>query len=78
VRNLVRRLRKLEVANYDSTGLVPHSEAWFAYFRYSTTTPVKTRQRSILARPIRNAVTPTRFFRLDIGRVSGGAPHEFA
>jgi hypothetical protein len=32
MRNLVRRLRKLEAANYDSTGLVPHSEAWFAYY----------------------------------------------
>jgi hypothetical protein len=32
VRNLVRRLRKLEGQLTDVTGLVPHSEAWFAYY----------------------------------------------
>jgi hypothetical protein len=32
VRNLVRRLRKLEGQLTDATGLVPHSEAWFAYY----------------------------------------------
>ena len=32
MRNLVRRLQKLEASHYDSTGLVPHSEAWFAYY----------------------------------------------
>jgi hypothetical protein len=32
VRNLVRRLRKLEGRLTDATGLVPHSEAWFAYY----------------------------------------------
>lgn len=32
MRNLVRRLRKLEGQLTDATGLVPHSEAWFAYY----------------------------------------------
>jgi hypothetical protein len=32
VRNLVRRLQKLEGRLTDATGLVPHSEAWFAYY----------------------------------------------
>lgn len=32
VRNLVRRLLKLEGRLTDGTGLVPHSEAWFAYY----------------------------------------------
>lgn len=32
MRNLVRRLRKLEERLTDATGLVPHSEAWFAYY----------------------------------------------
>jgi hypothetical protein len=33
VRNLVRRLQKLEGRLTDATGLVPHSEAWFAYYK---------------------------------------------
>jgi hypothetical protein len=32
VRNLVRRLQKLEGRLTDGTGLVPHSEAWFAFW----------------------------------------------
>jgi hypothetical protein len=32
VKNLVRRLRKLEAQSTDATGLVPHSDAWFAYY----------------------------------------------
>jgi len=32
MRNLARRLRKLEGRRTDATGLVPHSEAWFAYY----------------------------------------------
>lgn len=32
MRNLVRRLQKLEAGRFDATGLVPHSEAWFAYW----------------------------------------------
>jgi len=32
VRNLVRRLQKLERRLTDTTGLVPHSEAWFTYY----------------------------------------------
>lgn len=32
MRNLVRRLQKLEGRLTDATGLVPHSEAWFAYY----------------------------------------------
>jgi hypothetical protein len=32
VRNLVRLLRKLEGQLTDASGLVPHSEAWFAYY----------------------------------------------
>jgi hypothetical protein len=32
VRSLVRRLQKLEGRLTDSTGLVPHSEAWFAFW----------------------------------------------
>jgi len=30
--SLVRRVQKLEGRLTDSTGLVPHSEAWFAYY----------------------------------------------
>lgn len=30
--NLESRLRKLESWQFDSTGLVPHSEAWFAFW----------------------------------------------
>jgi hypothetical protein len=33
VRNLLRRLQKLEGRLTDATGLVPHSEAWFAYYQ---------------------------------------------
>ena len=32
MRNLIRRLQKLEVGLTDATGLVPHSEAWFAHY----------------------------------------------
>jgi hypothetical protein len=32
VKNLARRLRNLEAARFDSSGLVPQSEAWFAYY----------------------------------------------
>jgi hypothetical protein len=32
VKSLVRRLQKLEGRLADATGLVPHSEAWFAYY----------------------------------------------
>jgi len=32
VRNLVRRLQRLETRLTDATGLLPHSEAWFAYY----------------------------------------------
>jgi hypothetical protein len=32
MRNLVRRLQKLEAGLTDATGLVPHSEAWFGYY----------------------------------------------
>lgn len=33
MKNLVRRLRKLEQQTpTDATGLVPHSQAWFAYY----------------------------------------------
>jgi hypothetical protein len=32
VRNLLGRLQKLEARLTDATGLVPHSEAWFAYY----------------------------------------------
>jgi len=32
VRNLVRRLQKLEGRLTDATGLVPHSEAWFDFY----------------------------------------------
>ena len=31
MRNLNRRLQKLEAGFTDTTGLVPHSEAWLAY-----------------------------------------------
>lgn len=30
--NLSRRLRKLEAERFDGTGLVPHSDAWYAYY----------------------------------------------
>ena len=30
--SLARRLKKLEAARFDATGLVPHTEAWFAYY----------------------------------------------
>jgi hypothetical protein len=30
--NLTRRLKKLESRRYDATGLVPRSEAWFAFW----------------------------------------------
>jgi hypothetical protein len=30
--NLATRLRKLESRQFDSTGLVPQSEAWFAFW----------------------------------------------
>jgi hypothetical protein len=30
--NLSRRIKKLEAARIDATGLVPHSEAWFAFY----------------------------------------------
>ena len=32
MRNLLRRLQKLEGRLTDATGQVPHSEAWFAYY----------------------------------------------
>jgi hypothetical protein len=32
MKDLARRLRKLEAVQFDATGLVPHSEAWFAYW----------------------------------------------
>jgi len=32
MRNLVRRLQRLEGRLTDATGLLPHSEAWFAYY----------------------------------------------
>jgi hypothetical protein len=32
LRNLVRRLQKLEAGLTDASGLVPHSEAWFTYW----------------------------------------------
>jgi hypothetical protein len=32
VRNLVRRLQKLEGRLTDATGLVRHSDSWFAYW----------------------------------------------
>ena len=30
--NLARRIKKLESAGRDATGLVPHSEEWFAFW----------------------------------------------
>lgn len=30
--NIERRIRKLESVLVDATGLIPHSEAWFAYY----------------------------------------------
>jgi hypothetical protein len=30
--NLNKRLRNLETRQFDSTGLVPHSEVWFAFW----------------------------------------------
>ena len=32
MRNLIRRLQKLEAGLTDASGLVPHSEAWFAFW----------------------------------------------
>jgi hypothetical protein len=32
MRNLTRRVRKLESQRFDATGLVPHSDAWFAFW----------------------------------------------
>ena len=32
MRNLSRRIGKLESQRFDVTGLVPHSEAWFVYW----------------------------------------------
>jgi len=32
VRNLVRRVQNLEGRLTDATGLVPHSDAWFAFW----------------------------------------------
>ena len=32
VRNVLRRLQKLEGRLTDATGLVPHSDAWFAFW----------------------------------------------
>jgi hypothetical protein len=32
VRDLHRRLQKLETRSTDAIGLVPHSEGWFAYW----------------------------------------------
>jgi hypothetical protein len=32
MRNLSRRLSRLESERFDVTGLVPHSEAWFAFW----------------------------------------------
>ena len=32
MRDLLRRVQRLEVRLTDATGLVPHSEAWFAYY----------------------------------------------
>jgi len=32
MREILRRLRQLENRLTDSTGLAPHSEAWFAYW----------------------------------------------
>ena len=30
--NLARRLKKLESVGRDATGLVPHSDAWYAFY----------------------------------------------
>lgn len=30
--NLNRRLKKLESVGRDATGLMPHSDAWFAFY----------------------------------------------
>jgi len=32
VKNLIRRLRKLEGRLTDATGLLPHPDAWFAFW----------------------------------------------
>ena len=32
MRNLSRRLSRLEGQRFDVTGLVPHSDAWFAFY----------------------------------------------
>ena len=32
MRSLARRLSRLEAQRFDVTGLVPHSDAWFAYW----------------------------------------------
>jgi hypothetical protein len=32
VRNLVRRLKRLEQQHFDVTGLVPRSEAWYEFY----------------------------------------------
>jgi len=32
MRNLARRLSRLEAQRLDVSGLVPHSDAWFAYW----------------------------------------------
>ena len=34
MRNLSRRIGKPESQRFDTTGLVPHSEAWFAYWEH--------------------------------------------
>ena len=32
MKNLAKRLRKLEASRFDSSGLVPDSEAWFEHY----------------------------------------------
>ena len=32
MRNLVRRLKRLEQQHFDVTGLVPRSEAWYEFY----------------------------------------------
>ena len=32
MRNISRRLSRLEAQRFDVTGLIPHSDAWFAYW----------------------------------------------
>jgi hypothetical protein len=32
MRNVLKRIRKLESARFDNTGLVPYSDAWFTFW----------------------------------------------